>query len=95
VELLVGVLGSYTVEGSRTGGSEGSFGGAVSVGGGSWTGERVRERRGLEVGERAAEAFNLEERAGGEEWMREGEAGCGTAPLAAGAVVVVMLSLRE
>lgn len=70
----------------------------------------MRERRGLEVGERAAEAECSLERAGDEEWMCEGEAGRGTAPLALAAPVVVvvvavvavggveeeeMLSLRE
>lgn len=72
----------------------GSLGGAVPVGGGSWTGERGRERRGLEVGERALELCSLFERAGGEEWIREESCGCGRAPLAA-PVVEVMLSLRE
>jgi hypothetical protein len=84
VEVLVGVLGSYTVEGRRIGGSEGIFGGPVTEDGGSYAGERGRCRRGLDVGERGAELA-----------MREGESG----PLAAaeGSVVlgVVMLSLRE
>ena len=91
VETLVGVLGSYTVEGSRVGGSEGILGGAVTDAGGSYTGERGLARRGLEAGERE-----------GDDGRREGESGCGcgAAPLtvaaaAAAVVVVVMLSLRE
>jgi hypothetical protein len=71
VEALVGVLGSYTVEGSRIGGSEGSRGGAVMGGGRSCAGERGLTRRGLDAGERC------------EELRREGEAGSAAAPLKA------------
>jgi hypothetical protein len=55
---------------------------------GSYAGERVRARRGLEAGERCC----------CEEWEREGEPGCGAAPWSAWAErgpAAVILSLRE
>lgn len=45
------------------------------------------------MGERLGVVCGLVEREGGEEWMRAGEDGCGTAPLAA--PVEAKLSLRE
>jgi len=68
------------------GGSEGSLGGAVTVAGGSYTGERGLARRGLGAAD------------GDELWMLlllllEGDCGSGWVPLVA--PVEVMLSLRE
>lgn len=69
------------MEGSRIGGSEGSCGGAVINGGGSYLGERGLARRGLDVGEWWA-AYWRE----GERLRREGEAGCAVAPWSGRAV---------
>lgn len=94
VDALVGVLGSYTVAGSRVGGSEGICGGAVTDEGGPYAGERGLTRRGLAAGERLEGRLELMARAG-EELRREGDCGCGAAPLMVLlALVAVVLAER-